>query len=310
MNCPICKSKKVNLITNKLRFDKEAKVNICMYCSLVYLDQDSFSLPKNFYETEYHQTYLSHIDPEIMNPEKHYIKMKSASSIWANKIKDMLSGQEILLDFGCSTGHLITEIKDKTKSIFGHELSKKEVEFCQTNLGLDVDSKPLQERFSFEYFDVITMVFVLEHIGKPLELLEEIKKFLKKEGRLIIIVPNIMDPLVNFYKLDDFRKFYFCIEHLFYYSKITLENILNMSGYNTSTEIIQEYPITNHLSWIYKNKPQDAIASRSVTPLVEIQDHNLQDDWCILWNDFNNRYKDLISKHGYGDRLFCVARKK
>ena len=154
------------------------------------------------------------------------------------------------------------------------------------------------------------MVFVLEHIGKPLELLEEIKKFLKKDGKLIIIVPNIMDPLVNLYKLDEFHKFYFCIEHLFYYSKVTLDNMLNSAGYNTETEIIQEYPITNHLNWIYKNKPQDAVASRSVSPLVEMHDQNFANDLNILWSKFNSQYKDLIVKHGYGDRLFCVARKK
>ena len=45
---------------------------MCKKCSLVYLDQKSFKFPKSFYEKEYHQTYITHVEPDALNPKKYY----------------------------------------------------------------------------------------------------------------------------------------------------------------------------------------------------------------------------------------------
>ena len=308
--CPLCASTAVTFITNQLRFDQQADVLKCSQCSLVYIDQNSFQFPSDFYETQYHQTYLTHVDPEILDPEKYYKKMQKASAIWTSKIKEMLSGTESVLDVGCSTGHLLTGIKDSAAKIFGHELNRKEVEFCQQKLGLDVDDKPLAERFLPESFDLITLVFVLEHIGKPVEFLRELKKYLKPNGKLVIVVPNIQDPLVSFYNIENFKNFYFCIEHLFYYSSETLAETLLQAGYSSTPACLQEYPITNHLNWIYCQKPRDTLSARSSVPDVSVMDINLQNKLGLFWQKTNQEYQEILVNNGYGDRLFCVAEVK
>ena len=62
------------LLTDRVRFDRVARVLRCNNCTLVYLDQDSFQFPKDFYQHEYHQTYLTHVDPDMLNPARHYRK--------------------------------------------------------------------------------------------------------------------------------------------------------------------------------------------------------------------------------------------
>ncbi|WP_198157298.1 class I SAM-dependent methyltransferase [Candidatus Nucleicultrix amoebiphila] len=306
--CPLCASASISLYTNQLRFEQKASVMRCANCSLIYLDQNSFQFPVDFYETQYHQTYLTHIDPEILDPEKHYQKMQKASSIWTNRVKEMLSGTETVLDIGCSTGHLLMGIKDSAAKVFGHELSRKEVEFCQQKLKLDVDDKPLEQRFSPESFDLITLIFVLEHIGEPIAFLKELKKYLKPNGKLVIVVPNILDPLVSIYDIENFRKFYFCIEHLFYYSPQTLSETLSQAGYSSDPVCLQEYPITNHLNWIYCQKPRETLSARSNTPEIPLIKETLQNALDQFWQQTNKEYQELMVKNGYSDRVFCVAK--
>ena len=305
-NCPLCYSGNIALITNRLRFDKKADVYSCKNCTLVFLDQNSFSFPKNFYEVDYHQTYLTHVDPDMLDPQKHFEKMLEASEFWINKIRGLLKGDEEVLDVGCSTGHVMVGIKDAAKNVFGSELSKKEVEYCSVVLGMNVSDAPLRERFSSQRFDLITLIFVLEHIGDPITFLKELKRYLK----LAIVVPNIMDPLVSLYAIPEFLKFYYCIEHLYYYSPKTLQLVLDMAGYEGVVESIQEYPIGNHVNWTYRHKPSETLAARAIPPNIQLSSSADDAEWTNFWGDINERYKNYLSSQGYGDRIWAVAKVK
>lgn len=308
--CKLCNSTSLSLYADKLRFGHKASVMKCNQCHLVFLDQSSFDFPKDFYESQYHQTYLTHIDPEILDPQKYYEKMQKASALWINRVRDMLTGKERVLDVGCSTGHLITGIQDKALEVFGHELSKKEVDFCKNILKINVDDIPLSERFEKESFDMITMMFVFEHIGDPVPFLEELKLYLKPKGKLVILVPNILDPLISLYDLDPIKEFYFCIEHLYYYSPDTLLAMLDQAGFSGNVDSVQEYPITNHLNWIYHGKPREAIAARLNMPPVNIFDKMAEPELEQFWDKTDKNYREILNKLGYSDRIWCVAEKK
>ena len=308
--CPLCGANDVKLLTSRVRFDREADVCRCGGCSLVYLDQDSFVFPEDFYEADYHQTYITHVEPDAFDPQAYYDKMIKATAKWAEMLKPMFRGDEKVLDVGCSTGHLMTAIKDHVGSVHGHDLNVKEVEFCRNTLGLDVDRIPLDERFAEGTFDYITMIFVLEHIAEPVEFLRYIGKFLKPGGKLVILVPNIMDPLVNFYDIPEFRAFYYCIEHVFYYSEKTIGQLFEKAGFAGEVRTLQEYPLANHLNWAYMRKPSDTLAARSGLPNVELNADAPAEEWKALWARFNEIYREFLAGQGYGDRLWCVVSKQ
>ncbi len=305
LECPLCESKILLLITTKVRFGNEADVYKCKDCALTFLDQNSFNFPDDFYEKKYHQTYLTHVEPDALNPQVYYEKMKKTTKIWADKFKKMLNGNEIVLDIGCSTGHFIDQVKDKTGEIFGYELNKNEVDFCRNVLGLDVSDQPLNERFDEGTFDYVIMIYVLEHIADPKQFLQSIKKYLKPTGNIIILVPNIQDALVNFYDIPKFRTFYYCIEHLFYYSPTTIKKLFDYIGFKCAIEVIQEYPITNHLNWAYRRAPSDSLASRKGFPDISLNDNTPIEAWIDLWNKFNQIYRTFLKENGYGDRIWC-----
>ena len=210
-------------------------------------------------------------------------------------------------DVGCSTGHFLQHIKKNAKEVYGHDLNRKEVAFCRDTLGLDVSDDPLERRFDQKMFDFITMIYVLEHISDPVEFLNYLKQFLKPDGKFIILVPNVKDALVNFYDIPEFRSFYFCIEHLFYFTPETISRVFKKSQLSGSIETLQEYPLSNHINWAFRCKPTDTLASRSGLPDIRLQEQALLQDWKKLWDNFNETYKEFLTNIGYGDRLWAVA---
>ena len=307
--CPICKSPVSSVITNKLRFGREADVRRCGHCDLIFLDQSSFELPVDFYESQYHQTYLTHVEPAALDPRQYYEKMLKSTRPWADRINQMLSGKETVLDFGCSTGHLMTSIQGQAAKVYGHELNTKEIEFCCKQLGLDVANRDPFERFEEGMFDYIIMIYVLEHISEPMELLTELKNLLKPNGKLIILVPNAADALLNFYDIPDFAQFYFCLEHFYYFTPSTIERVFKSSGLQGTVETIQEYPISNHLNWGYRQKPSDTLASRRLAPDIPITDETMFIKWEAFWKDVDEQYKGFLKQFGFSDRIWCVVGK-
>jgi len=305
--CPLCGKDKSDFITNEVRFGKKADVYHCRACDLAFLNQNSFKFPKDFYEKEYHQTYITHVEPDALNPEVYYEKMKKATKIWADKFCAILTGREVVLDIGCSTGHFIDLIKGKAKKTYGFELNRKEVDFCRDKLGLDVSSQPLQERFKEGTFDYITMIYVLEHIAQPKMFLEAVKKLLKPHGRLVVLVPNVRDALINFYNIPEFKSFYYCIEHLFYYTPKSIEKLFDSVGLSGQTEAVQEYPLANHLNWAYRRAPSDTLASRKGMPDIALADNAPVDAWNKLWGQFNELYNNFLKDNGYADRIWSVV---
>lgn len=306
--CPVCGGSDTELVTRRLRFDRTADVRRCHSCSLVFLDQSSFQFPADFYEAEYHQTYLTHVDPDMLDPAKHFKKMQQASRLWIERVRSMLTGRETVLDVGCSTGHLLDGIRDRAAMLCGHELSRKEVAFCKNALHLDVADTPLEERFKTGTFDLITLIFVLEHIGDPVAFLTNLKRYLKPGGRLVIVVPNVLDPLLAFYRIPNFAEFYYCIEHLFYYSPRTLGLVLEQAGFSGESEAVQEYPVTNHLNWAYRLRPADTLTARRLVPDVELANENLTGEWEAFWKEVDERYAQFMAQAGFSDRIWCVAK--
>lgn len=309
MICQNCSHTQHILITHQVRFGNTANVMQCKHCGLVFLDQTSFSFPKDFYEKEYHQTYLTHVEPDALDPKKYYEKMLQTTKKWADKINELLTGEEVVLDLGCSTGHLMTQIQGKAKKVYGHDLSEKEIAFAKNELGFDADNVPLDQRFEEGMFDYITMIFVFEHIAEPVSFLNYIKKFLKPTGKLIMLVPNIDDALMRFYQIPVFQTFYYCIEHLFYYNPKTLSEICQKAGLKGAFEAIQEYPITNHLNWAYRQKPSDVLASRSFVPDVALRYEEKHTNWELFWQKINTQYQDFLKENGHADRVWAVVTK-
>lgn len=98
-----------------------------------------------------------------------------------------------ILDIGCGTGVLRDFLNQKI-TIHGITISEKEYEIAKNKLDkvfvFNLENG-LPENIDKDY-DIILASHVFEHIAYPDRLLDDIKKVLIPEGKLIVALPNIM----------------------------------------------------------------------------------------------------------------------
>lgn len=97
-----------------------------------------------------------------------------------------------LLDVGCGGGGFLY-YANKRATVFGNEISKVCIKHAK-KLCPDSSLKlaPVEKLpFKNEYFDYVTSLGTLEHFADVNLALKEMKRVLKKNGKLLVYVPNI-----------------------------------------------------------------------------------------------------------------------
>jgi 2-polyprenyl-3-methyl-5-hydroxy-6-metoxy-1,4-benzoquinol methylase len=106
-------------------------------------------------------------------------------------IKKYKSGTS-LLDIGCGEGFFLSNASKAGYTTKGVELSQDAAAYARREFGLDVEGKPFEEmQLPENYFDVVTMWQVLEHLPCPLTILEKVHSVLKPGGLLVLSTPDI-----------------------------------------------------------------------------------------------------------------------
>lgn len=103
-----------------------------------------------------------------------------------------------LLEVGCGSGDVLLFLKSMGWDTIGVEVDSKASQIAREK-GLNIlDGKISDQQFSDSYFDAIVINHVLEHLHKPMAILDEFSRLLKPGGRLVIVTPNTNS---LFYKL-------------------------------------------------------------------------------------------------------------
>ncbi len=135
-----------------------------------------------------------------------------------------------LLDIGCATGKFIYSMKRAGWEVFGVETNKNACLYARKVLELNAfNGDLLQAKYGSEYFDVVNMSQVLEHLPSPLNELKESHRILKKNGILIIELPNL-----NKLETAIFGKYWYGWDlprHRFHFSVKTLSALLDKTNF-------------------------------------------------------------------------------
>ena len=205
----------------------------CLNCKLVSL----YPRPTPQMLKEYYRNYLPDRPEDIKKWEAMIRPVVTKSADLIN-FRSRTGGKK-MLDVGCGHGFLLKEMKARAWDAKGLEVSQTGREYALRNLNIPVYSEPLENLgLPASTFDVVTLLYVIEHIYNPLGLLSEIHRVLKPEGLIFIRWPHttpvvkILGPLSK--KLDLFHTPY----HLYDFSPKTIEKMLLLTGFNSVETLI------------------------------------------------------------------------
>lgn len=157
-------------------------------------------LPFNTTETRELNAYMTKLMDDSSNININLSNLKELGVY-----EDLLSGKFDFLEIGCGRGYLLCHLyenrlnKEETYPYYGIEPIASEYAIAVNKLNSLIKknekilSNEIFEKVDFndKKFDYIYSYHVFEHIENPLDLLEFGKKHLKKNGKMIIVCPNV-----------------------------------------------------------------------------------------------------------------------
>ncbi|MCP2604651.1 class I SAM-dependent methyltransferase [Candidatus Aminicenantes bacterium AH-873-B07] len=238
--CPLCQSNNVkflrkgnikleNLSPNDIKitdsqYGKFWDLAICNKCDYVFSphpppEKTIYSLYQKIEDPAY--------DEEAENRSLNFLRILSF-------LEKLRPEKGKLFDVGAATGILLSLAKKRGWEIDGVEPSHWAVNYALNKYGINI-RKGIFEKIELpaNYYDVVTMIDLLEHIPYPIVGIEKAYRVLKKKGILCIVTPDIKSFMA---RLFGKKWWHFRPAHLSYFSKRSLQYLLKKSGF----EIIKE----------------------------------------------------------------------
>ena len=106
---------------------------------------------------------------------------------------------EHTLNLGSGEGDYDSMIAAHSNKMIGCDINEQDVAFAKTlnrevpNLDYQIENA-LELTFADESFDLITSMEVIEHVGQPKKMMEEVARVIKKDGLLFMTFPSLTFP--------------------------------------------------------------------------------------------------------------------
>lgn len=184
---------------------------------------ETFPKPENHQLPEFYKSekYISHTDSKKSFFDKTYQWVKSymidQKLKWIEKEKPTKGN---LLDIGAGTGDFLARAKNINWQINGIE-PNPEARGLASKKGVLIEKETTS--LSSNSFDVITMWHVLEHVPDLEVQIRELQRLLKKDGLLIIAVPNFKS-----YDAQKYKEHWAAFDvprHLWHFSREAIKRI-------------------------------------------------------------------------------------
>ena len=151
--------------------------------------------------------------------------------IRADRIKEFISTEDTIIDFGCGPGYVTKFVACKRK--IGVDINPAATAIAAMN-GLECYTSldPLDENVA----DVVISTHVLEHVPSPFDTLREFRRVLKPNGLLVLVVPIDDWRRSRAWQPGDFD------QHLYTWTPLLLGNILSAAGFDVRQGSISMKP--------------------------------------------------------------------
>lgn len=96
-----------------------------------------------------------------------------------------------VVDIGCGRGRFLNVAKNNGWKVFGIEPNKRSASYAKEQFKIELLHGGLEDCKAKADFDAVTLWHVLEHFPTPTKIIRRAAVLLKKDGIMIIAVPNI-----------------------------------------------------------------------------------------------------------------------
>jgi 2-polyprenyl-3-methyl-5-hydroxy-6-metoxy-1,4-benzoquinol methylase len=286
MPCPVCQKEGVTPVLKK----EDLVLISCVNCGLVRLKDLSSKFDiKNY---DYYENRLNVPLQKLYNPinEKRYTYI-------LQRMEKYRKNNEIM-DIGCGMGQFLAVAKKFHWKTTGTEIAPYAIEICRqfgnNVLNSDLLSLDLREN----YYDVVTMFEVLEHLTRPREYITKISKILRKEGVLILTTPNFSS-ITRFLVKENWRVIN--QEHLFYFVPRSLKSLLADCNFKILEFEVKNITLPEIMKFIKRDLKEDRGHEQELRGVVE------SSKFLFLLKSLMNKILDLT---GTGEVIYCICQKR
>ncbi len=142
-----------------------------------------------------------------------------------------------ILDIGSATGAFVHEALTLGHQADGVEVSREAIKKANQKYGIELIHGSINEIKQVDYYDVVHLNHVLEHMPDPNDSIAHCHRFLKNGGLLIIEVPqqflNDLDRLKSVLKMSKQPEFNaYSLHHTYFFSPKALASIIENNGFS------------------------------------------------------------------------------
>ncbi|MGI8951817.1 MAG: class I SAM-dependent methyltransferase [Chitinophagaceae bacterium] len=225
--CPLCRSADISAVLTAKDFtvsNEKFEIWQCKNCTLRFTQ----NIPAASAIGKYYQSseYISHSDSKkgFINWLYHFVRNFTLQSKKKLVEKSIKKTNGNLLDIGAGTGSFVYVMQKENWNVTGLEPDETARKNAFENYRLQLQTMESLHQLSYENFDVITLWHVLEHVHDLHNYLEIFKRILKRDGTLIIAVPNYTSLDAKIYK--EYWAAYDVPRHLYHFSPQSMQTIL------------------------------------------------------------------------------------
>lgn len=217
----------------------------CLHCGLLFIDpQPSTQSLKKYYASDKYWVYSESGKAGFFTTIREYlIRNYYKTNILAKLLSFFVHNSfgmpsyiknGKVLDMGCGVGDILLLLKKLGFQVHGLEIDKNAVSIAKKK-GLDVKLGTFEatEGYDDNYFDMIRLYHVIEHLNDPVECLRIARRKLKVGGELIISTPNTRS--VSYFIFGRYWSSLDSPRHLYLFNPQLLSVLMQKEGFDISS---------------------------------------------------------------------------
>ncbi len=270
--CKICNNNELRVIAMKGKNYQDLTSVICTGCGLVH----SYPIPtedelESYYRKQYRSDYKSAYTPQ----RKHIVRYSRNATDRLSRLLQFTDNKAKLLDVGSGSGEFLYMAKLSGFDVLGIEPHEGYSTYTRDTFDTPVITSTIDNaEIGEETIDVITLHHVLEHLQNPLAALDNLYRWLKKDGVIMIDVPDIESTLHS-----PMNRFHYA--HIYNFNNETLKAVLKKVGFE----------VIDHSD----NNKGTVLSARKSSKLDNNEIINMPDNYSKLWH--------ILSQKGNAEHL-------